>query len=863
MSDQIKKVEVKVYLEGILIPVNQIQILESLGRTPQASLQVPLNEAALDILPRTTVHIFYKDTKTENRWLLIFEGEVAGVSLTKTTATRMVLLDCVTIGNHWEFTSKTGNSLSAYDNAANQAVAKVNVEFTTQATKPNSIPADIEEQIKIVKAMSGDPNTPLVGPVSTEEEVEKLARTATGQLAALSNIEDSLGGMAGLVSRIMASGDADTDTVGILVREISNSFAKVNPGYFMSHVAYRIGERFFGFYNERVAGLMQHHLTTSMVEQRFKNMNNGSTMITAVMQILDLLNYKMITPTAPTYDDDTKAPQSFVLLPNPVSFTPMACNTIFKDEVINANFSRSFLNEPTRMANIVAPGAAIGAGDGAFFNTLILAPTNRLTYNPADNGAASVQLTKEERLRGVNGVTMQNDFDGIVSQIEAERLIKDPTWLESWTDDDNTRDKQRYILDSRRRYLDSEYQTSVLKNRTFNLTTTYSPYRICGMPGMFLDDKFPSVCGTLGQISTTISADGSSTSSINFINPILVRGNKNSVMTSKGSVDSLDFEELLMETGWEYNDTLDKELLKKAWPFAEGYAYMPPGGGNPVILSKGYEKTNIKRGAWLALLRHKLKNPEESKFLNSWFDEDVYFPDKIGEKVYMKMAYGVSYSQAVADGNDAFIGPRQDGGVGWEIKDTVDNKYFKAGDSNLDGSIGKHRSNSQMKFGTGLKDNTENTEWISHFIDRTNQAYALRSDSEKLTFINKFTRRNIITEDKFWKFLIGQSKALPMNAVAIYEATIKRYEATLNDMREHNWNTDVTEKELADYKKRRPRGIRSIMGSLGEERGEIIALQELNGTNANAPFIKERRDSVKALRNSLSKGKQGDYYIDT
>lgn len=861
MADQAKAIEVKVYLEGILIPVHRVQIVESLGRTAQASLQVPMNESALDIKPRTTVHVFYKDTKTEGRWLLVFEGEVSGVSLSKSTDTRMVMLDCVSIANNWEFTSKTGISLNAYNNVASQATTKVKVEFSTQRTKADSVPKDIEENINVIKAMSGDPNTPIVGTVTTEQEVEKLARTATGQLAAVSAMIEELGGIASIVAQILKAGDDTVDSIGILAREISNSYAKINPGYFMPHVVYRIAERFFGFYNGRIASLIQSDLTSSMFEQRFKNLNNGATMITALMQVLELLNYKMITPAAPTYDDETGAPQSYVLLPNPSSFAPMACNTIFKDQVINANFSRSFLSEPTRMAGITNPGTmTLHGGDDGFLNTLLIAPNNRLTYAPEDSGAASVQLTKEERMRGVNGTVMQTDFDGLVSRIEAERLIKDPAWYEFWKQEDYEQEKQRYILDTRKRYLDSEFQASVLRNRSFNLTTTYSPYRIVGMPGLFLDDRMPSVYGVVGQISTTLSADGSSSSSINFINPILLRGKKAPVMTNHGSLDSLTLEQLLVESGWPIDDTKDKEILKAGWPFEEGYSYIPPGKVNSVVLSKGYENTSDKRGAWIALLRHRLKNPEESKFLNSWFDEEIYFPDQIGHKVYMKMAYGVPYDAEKAPLADSVGGPRQDG---WGLSDDRDDAYFKSIDSTLDGSVGKFRDTSgTMDFGVGLKDNIENTEWMSHFIYKLNAIYNTKSEEERMSFINRFTRRNIITEPQLWDFLIGQRTLAGIDRPPVTQAEIDKYEATMNDMRLHNWNTDIIEAELAAYKSSRPKGIRSIMGSLSDERADILELQRLNGTNASAPFIRERRQSVRALQNALRKGKQGDYYID-
>jgi len=64
MKEKVKNIKLKLYLEGINMPVVGIQISEKTESAPQCIIQIPANDRALDILPRTTVHLFYKDPST-------------------------------------------------------------------------------------------------------------------------------------------------------------------------------------------------------------------------------------------------------------------------------------------------------------------------------------------------------------------------------------------------------------------------------------------------------------------------------------------------------------------------------------------------------------------------------------------------------------------------------------------------------------------------------------------------------------------------------------------------------------------------------------------------------------------------------
>jgi len=102
MSDlTASKVEIEVYLEGVKVPVSSISINEALGSPPSCTINFPAHSGALRILPGTIVHVFGlvemlpglgQVKKLTKQQVLLFEGEIAGQSYSKTPTQRMVSL---------------------------------------------------------------------------------------------------------------------------------------------------------------------------------------------------------------------------------------------------------------------------------------------------------------------------------------------------------------------------------------------------------------------------------------------------------------------------------------------------------------------------------------------------------------------------------------------------------------------------------------------------------------------------------------------------------------------------------------------------------------------------------------------------
>ena len=120
------KLQLRLFLEGIEVPVIGAQV-QCIPNAPiAASIQVIATDNALLLLPRTVVHLFFYDfvdatsplpgsplndpgslgaQKLEDeQYKLIFMGEVQGISFAKSAGNRSAILSCVDFSNYWDTT---------------------------------------------------------------------------------------------------------------------------------------------------------------------------------------------------------------------------------------------------------------------------------------------------------------------------------------------------------------------------------------------------------------------------------------------------------------------------------------------------------------------------------------------------------------------------------------------------------------------------------------------------------------------------------------------------------------------------------------------------------------------------------------
>jgi hypothetical protein len=103
----------RLFLEGIEVPVISAGVTTQIGSAATANIQVVPDDTLLEILPRTVVHLFVLDsiefevggesTARDGNFKLLFCGEVAGIQFSKAGAgSRSASLSCIDFSNVWD-----------------------------------------------------------------------------------------------------------------------------------------------------------------------------------------------------------------------------------------------------------------------------------------------------------------------------------------------------------------------------------------------------------------------------------------------------------------------------------------------------------------------------------------------------------------------------------------------------------------------------------------------------------------------------------------------------------------------------------------------------------------------------------------
>lgn len=143
-----QRLQLRLFLEGVEVPVISATVQSQVNAAAACSIQIPVNDFALDLKPRTLVHLFFSDlygqgpserelsvggagitsqndvdpdirsvldravsestdeqslTDLENEgYRLLFGGEIMGFSFTKVPTSRSIVLQCVDWSSYWD-----------------------------------------------------------------------------------------------------------------------------------------------------------------------------------------------------------------------------------------------------------------------------------------------------------------------------------------------------------------------------------------------------------------------------------------------------------------------------------------------------------------------------------------------------------------------------------------------------------------------------------------------------------------------------------------------------------------------------------------------------------------------------------------
>jgi hypothetical protein len=145
------QLHLRLFLEGIEIPVVAASVQMAANTPASASIQVIATDKVLDLLPRTVVHLFYFDYIQQgnvavegkvkggdeyrdwfnSRYKLLFMGELVTIKFQKTHQQRAVVLECADFSNYWDTTFQYNFGGSLFGGRRKAAFIGANSNFFT------------------------------------------------------------------------------------------------------------------------------------------------------------------------------------------------------------------------------------------------------------------------------------------------------------------------------------------------------------------------------------------------------------------------------------------------------------------------------------------------------------------------------------------------------------------------------------------------------------------------------------------------------------------------------------------------------------------------------------------------------------
>ena len=481
-------IEAKVKLEGIEVNFNSIKISETKEQPPVASISFPANEKILSLLPKTVAEIYLK---IGNDFYLIFEGELNGSAISRTTDSRSVQLSFAGITNNW-----ITNKMIPYEASL--------INIAERAFYGIASPTPAQVQGSVIRLV----NSPVHSPLG--EFAEKITEFGKGEQ---------------LKNRLEATIRGLENIFGDYYRRISR--------------ALKISNKTIAIDSQEVQKMLRDFYTLQYISGQIRGIGGSQAILSVLSEMLYYFTYSIQELAAPTQvGSDIK---KILLAPISGNFSPISCNIIFNEQLGTFNYSRDYDNEPTRIVATTSP-AELGKPQEKPFTLLlsIVIPheatvASLFKNKKAGEGGRVFQITREERMRGINFRGYNDETNLLSAFIFSKRRGGEPpdkqeedtvhparkAWLEF---NKLVLDQGEVALEEisknvsnitpsdplyyRARRTEFEFHASRYENRTASLTVDFNPYRLIGLPCLIIDENLPAIIGLTQQINTTIDAGG-------------------------------------------------------------------------------------------------------------------------------------------------------------------------------------------------------------------------------------------------------------------------------------------------------------------------------------------------------------------
>jgi len=493
-----KSVDLKLYLEGVPINFTSIDIKEQVGSAPIAVINVPPKHEMSRLLPKTLAHVFYKmeppQVDTED-YYLIFEGELSTINFGRSQTGAGCQLTFVGLTNNWKNTYKgivdfSMDSLMVghFLLIGAKAEASQSDRYKVHDAKPTK-----KEYANFL--ISNFPGTNITARL--QQSVEIFTKT-----------------------------DTTAEALGNAFKSLVNDLSTSNPYYGMIHNILKITDRMYTINNTQALATLRGETVGEVILGKIKQLSNTVDGSQILATLLNNLEYEYLEPAAPTKDENGK-PRSIIFSPQSMFFMPLRCNTIFPDQILQSGYTHDYSNEITRLVTSTPPISLHSSAAASAFTMQpkFIAPQTDFFETEYDGQKLpGVGMMQEEKLRGINpSMHVYNDaqlsyasFYSTYNEKNEKGNLKDP-------DGSYTTFFNHFRTSQIGHYTQAinmwEYYKRKYSVRTFSVTTTYTPHRLVGFPGVVIDKELPSVVGKIVSITSSLDATGNGTSSIQFQSP--------------------------------------------------------------------------------------------------------------------------------------------------------------------------------------------------------------------------------------------------------------------------------------------------------------------------------------------------------
>ena len=454
---EIRSVEFRVYLEGVLLPEDAVQAVELQVRPGQPkSFQVMLPPFALGIVkqirPRTHIAVFFKDELGEDfdtSWKLWAEGEVTGYRFAKRASGSInVVLMTEGIENYWAYTyalhfqsAKSLSGSNLHDNKVlfGTAGRVLTVDFPAS---DNPIPL----QTSILSAIGAAPDT----------------RFPELFIDLFKGIED------------------------------------LSPFFAAAEGRLRIGDRLSFVKDDEVQQLIDATAVRDLLSRTFSAYPQDSRLISIMQALMANVHYGYQTVPIPPFISGR--PAEFIVKPDLPFIAPPRCNVIFPGQMSSFAFKRDFLEEPTR-ARISLP-VGVGPDDGTMLRKHFYAPGEMQgvvqSVKDTEGEAPNIEalLMTGDDLREES----REDIKGVIPLVS---VFPSYEMLTLGGTSEDARDEYFSQL------TDYNLQLAQHQGRVMEITGPFNPMVVCGFPGLVVMGH-GVIFGTIQSVSHSLHAGGGS-----------------------------------------------------------------------------------------------------------------------------------------------------------------------------------------------------------------------------------------------------------------------------------------------------------------------------------------------------------------